>query len=329
MTYRIGQTYPDSLCFFPRDVLKKMTDAGERELKILLFVLAALKDGLKDEESLVELVRTEGFEPMEIRSALAFWRGGGVLKALRKGEKAPVASETVSAKKEKKPVPEEAPAPAERRVDADEPPFYTSHDLGKAAEKNPRFSQLVDFAQKKLEKVLNASELAKLWSFLDYLQMPVEVVMLVIEDCCNRGKKSLRYITKMLNTFHDDEITDYQKAEAFFLRRDARYTMEGKVRTLFGIGDRKLSSVEEANIAVWSEKWHVSDELLDAAYDRTAMAAKKPSVSYMHRVLENWHEAGITTPEELLTKENKDGKKAEKSYDLDEFFDAAVEKGMN
>lgn len=321
MTYRIAKAHPDSLFFFPREVLRKMEEAGDRELRILLYTLSFLSDGPKREETLLELLKDKDFGPEECRGALAFWRGCGVLKGI--GGKREEPEEDLLPKKEEKPEPK-----SQKMVDADEIPFYSPLELGKAAEENPPFKALVDYTQKRMNKILNTSELAKLWSFLDYLKMPVEVVMLVIEDCCNREKTSLRYITKVLNSFQDEGIDTYEKAEAYFLSREAGQGYERYVRRLFGLGDRKLTRAEEEMLHSWRVTWNFGEEMLEAAYEKTVASAKNPSIKYMHRILESWHEAGATTPEEAMKKASGGEGKAEKSYDLDDFFDAAVAKGM-
>ncbi len=324
MTYRIAKTYPDALFSVPRELLGKMEEAGDGELRILLHTLSLLSGGAMEERALTDALLSSGFDSTQITSALAFWRGCGILKA--HGKLSPAEAEA--------PKPAEPVKPAERvpadtkMVDADEQPFYSALELGVAAENDPSFKALVDFGQKKLGKIFNTSELARLWSFMDYLKLPMEVVMLVIEDCCAKGKTSLRYITKVCNAFHDEGITSYEKAEAYYLARQESAVFEREIRTLFGLGDRKLTAAEEEILETWRVKWSVGRDLIDAAYEATVASAKKPSMKYMHRILESWHAAGVVKASEIAEKTKKNAKKADKSYDLDDFFDAAVAKGL-
>jgi DnaD/phage-associated family protein len=185
----------------------------------------------------------------------------------------------------------------------------------------------VDYAQKKLNKIFNTSELAKLWSFLDYLKLPTEVVMLVIEDCYNREKTGLRYITKVLNSFHDAGIDSYEKAEAYFVAKEEAVSFQRFVRRLFGLGERKLTRAEEETLSQW-QGWAFSEEMLNLAYEKTVASAKNPSIAYMHRILESWHKQGFTSPAETEESRTASGGKAEKSFDSDDFFQAAVAKGL-
>lgn len=325
MLYRIAKAYPDTMLMIPEAVLDKIEQAGEGEVKILLCAAAYLKRSPLEEEDLVNALSPR-FSREEIISALAFWRGCGILKgeSLKKSSPKKKVSPDEGGAESSKAFVSSTPAP----LDADEAPFYSSHDLAKAAEANPDFKNLVSFAEGRLEKVMNAGELARLYSFLDYLKMPLDVVMLVIEDCVSRDKRSLRYITKMLTSFQDDGIDNYEKAEAYFAARQEKNLYEKHVRSLFGLGDRKLTAAEEEILSLWRSRYGYGEEMLNAAYEKTVASAKTPSIKYMHKILESWFTAGIRSVEEIEKASGANrGEKAPKSYDLDDFFEQAVSKG--
>lgn len=322
MLYRFGKNYPDELVLLPLEFFEKADHASETELRVLLALAPQLtKQGLEEEEILSLL--EDAFSSEEILAALAFWRGCGIFKtdAKRAVRKTPVkATVTHTAP------PAEVEEPAVKKViDADEAPFYSSADLAQAASTQPDFKNLVAFAEQRLEKVMNTSELARLYSFLDYLKMPLDVVILVIEDCAAREKKSLRYITKVLTSFQDEGIDSYDKAEAYFVARNERSSYENKIKNLFGL-TRKLSKPEEECIAAWQTSFEFSDEMLELAYEKTVSAAKNPTIKYMHKILENWNAAGFTAPADVEGGGAAKAK-AEKSYDVDDFFESAVSKG--
>ncbi len=316
MFYRFSKVYPDELLALPKKVLDHLKEASDGEVRILLSSLPLLSQGAEEEEILSFL---EGdFSSDEIVSALAFWRGCGILTRDTKGTK-----KTTKPKAAEKDPEEEA----KKVIDADEAPFYSSADLAMARESQPDFKNLVDFAEERLEKVMNVSEYARLYSFLDYLKMPLDVVMLVIEDCASRGKKGLRYITKVLTSFQDDGIDTYEKAEEYFVRRNERSVYEAFVRSLFGLGTRKLTKAEEECLDLWQKKYGYGEDILTAAFEKTANTAKNPSIRYMHKILESWYQNGVTAPEDIDKVATKSEDRAPKSYDLDDFFEQAVSVG--
>ncbi len=326
MKYRLSQAWPDSSLILPVQVLEKMDQAGEGELKLLLSAVGVLRFGPVEEEELI-LTLSQTYDREMVLTALAFWRGCGILK-LTEGRRGRTRKALPSEQEPSLEEPEPKPQPEPRKIiDADEAPFYSAKDLADAAEAVPDFKNLVSFAEGRLEKVLNTSELGRLWSFLDYLKMPLDVVMLVIEDCVSREKRSLRYITKMLTSFQDDGIDTYEKAEAYFAARQEKALYEKKIRRLFGLGDRKLTGAEDGILETWRKKFAFGDDMLDAAYEKTVAAAKNPSIKYMNKILENWFAEGIRSVEDIGKNQNSENGKAPKSYDLDSFFEQAVSKG--
>lgn len=324
MTYRFAKTYPDEMLFLPAQILKKLDDAGETEIRVLLMLAGALSRGAKEEEELAAELEKE-FSHDAVLEALSYWRGAGVLLREEKSAGRKKGVKTVQTETEREEKPEKkVQKPA---IDADEAPFYSAKDLSEAAQNNPEFKTLVEFAQTRLEKVLNTSELARIWEFLDYLKMPASVVMLVIEDCAARGKTSLRYISKVLLRFQDEGLDTYEKAEAYFVARKDSAVFERKIREMFGLGDRKLTASEEKTVDAW-RTFGFSDEMLDEAYEKTVRTAKKPTISYMNTILESWHQSGYTTPEEVKNAAPKkaDGK-ADRSYVTKDFFERAVIRG--
>lgn len=319
MFYRFGKNYPDQLVLMPAELFEKIDVASETELRVLLHLAPHIaKSGLEEEEALSLL--EESFAAEEVLAALAFWRGCGIFKtdAKRSVKKAPL--------KVPMPEPEPEPTPTPKKIiDADEAPFYSSADLAEAAKAQPDFKNLVAFAEQRLEKVMNTSELARLYSFLDYLKMPLDVVILVIEDCVSRDKKSLRYITKVLTSFQDEGIDSYDKAEAYFVSRNESHSYESIVKNLFGF-TRKLTKSEEECVSLWRTSYDYGEDMLNAAFEKTVATAKNPTIKYMHKILENWHASGFTAPSDVESGSTAKAK-AEKSYDVDDFFQSAVSKG--
>ena len=145
--------------------------------------------------------------------------------------------------------------------------------------------------------------------------------MLGIEHCVSEGKPSLRYAEKLLIDFADKDINTYQKAEDYILQRKNYLSFEGRMRTMMGLGQRALTSKEKAMLSDWQAKG-LSDELITLAYEKTVEKTGKVSMSYMHKILESWYNAGFKTVAEV---EKGDVKPSSSSFDPDEFFKAALE----
>lgn len=69
------------------------------------------------------------------------------------------------------------------------------------------------------------------------------------------------------------------------------------------------------------------------AYEKTVDSIGKVKLAYMNKILESWFEKGYQTPEDVnndrQAPKKKDGAEAGSSFDADDFFAAAVKKGMS
>lgn len=308
--YRIKKKLMDDTVRVPRKLLSRLSEAGTCELKIILLMAGMeTEDGITQEDIISALERA-GSADCDVTEGLAFLRGAGLI-------------EKCTARQSEKP--EKAEAREEKEETLHRPsskPSYTSKQLAQAASKG-EFRSLVEWASGRLGKTFNTSELSTLYSFCDYLCLPEDVVMLGIEHCVSEGKPSLRYAEKLLIDFADREINTYQKAEDYILKRKNYLSFEGKIRTMMGLGQRSLTSKEKAMIGEW-QAHSMSDELVRLAYERTVEKTGKPSMSYMHKILDSWYSAGFKTVGEV---ERGDVKPSSDSatFDPDEFFLAAVE----
>ena len=206
-------------------------------------------------------------------------------------------------------------------------PSYTSKELADAAS-DGKFTELLDFAQKSLGKAFNRNDIATVYSFVESLLLPYDVIMLGIEHCVTEGKSNLRYIEKLLIDFADHDVNTYERAEEYILARANYKSFEGKIRKTLGIGQRSLTSREKAIISTWQTEWCCTDELLEFAYEKTVEKTGKASMSYMNKILENWHTAGFKTRAEVEAGDVKPVSDTS-SFDPDDFFKVAVAHSKN
>jgi len=306
--------------FFDR-LTNLLGSLGETELKVLIHVYAFAAKTYADtidSKDITEYLKDEGFEENTIIEALAFWRGAGFLTTSTKKEKSgPEVKKEDKCEESKK-----EKAHSKRKPVRDNKPVYSSGELADAIDKDKDFKSLVEFLQQKLKKIFNTSELAIIYSMIDYLNLPCDVIMLAAEQCSAEGKTSLRYIEKMLIDFADCEINTYEKAEKFISKRKKFKSFEGKVRSLCGLGDRKLTAKEKTFLDKWLNEFKMSYDMVEAAYEKTVNTIGKASLSYMNTILQSWFDNNIKCLADIKEERTDE----DKSYDLDDFFKAAVSK---
>ncbi len=307
------------------DLLK---NADEGDLRVLSAVLMlSLRESVTlDPKGLPELL---GLEKADVDASLKFWRGAGILK----NESSRGAAPAPSVKKET-PSPAHRGGAVERSGNLGE---YTSAELAELMEKRRVSAELVDEAQRIYGKIFRAYDTGILVGIVDQLGFDEAAVLAILAYSVRRGKKTLRYAERVAMAFYDEGITDTGAVlERIHRMEQATETVE-KIRALFGMGTRELTATEKKLFGVWTEQFGYGIDVIRLAYDITVDTIQKPVPKYAGSILESWHKEGLRTEEEVLRyiEAQKAQKKATdasehtpKSYDLDEFFEAALQRGL-
>ena len=318
LKFRLKHKEGEKGIFLPDRVLDVLSGATDAELKLLIFLAREGRDKeYVSENALWLFAEKSEIDKETFVEALAFFRGAGLVENEENEEKTPQIPEN--------PTDEVIlPIPKRRTVTR---PTYTSLELAKAAE-DKEFLELVEFSQRSFKKTFNTNDISTLYSFVNSLCLPCDVIMLGIEHCVTEGKTSLKYVEKLLEDFAEREINTYKRAEDYIRARALFKGFEGKIRTLMGLGQRSLTSREKAILTQWQSEWQMPFDLITLAYERTVEKTGKASMSYMNKILENWHSAGFQTVDEVLSGDKKEEKSAA-TFDLDDFFQKAVTSTRN
>ncbi|MBE6584654.1 MAG: DnaD domain protein [Ruminococcaceae bacterium] len=319
MKYTVN--YGNGAGVFPKSVLDVISRAGAAELKVLICLCA--EDGNADIERLSQL---SGCDADDVRGAISFWRGAGIVEPCESNKKVKtVRSEKASLEAPKnETVKDQSP---KKLRGADELPNYTSDQISDMLEKRTDMVTLIDECQNVLGKVLNVREINVIIGLIDYLELDFEYVVALLSYCVSIGKKTLHYAEKTAFGLYDAGICTSEQLMAELDRRERVSQMEGKIRTMFGIGTRALTTKEKKFISAWVSDFGYGIDIIQKAYEVTADATGSASIPYANSVLERWNAEGLRTPDavdESYQKKTAEKKAHEGSFDTDEFFEAAV-----
>lgn len=184
-------------------------------------------------------------------------------------------------------------------------PSYTMAEIDAVASKNKIISGLFYQAEKVLNKVLTQSDMEMLYSFVDWLGLPVEVITMLLSYAAKCGKTGRRYLETVAIDWAERGIDTFEAAEDFVRELEMRDSKEWKVRSVLGIYDRALTATEKKYISQWIEDETISLDLIPLAYDKTISNTGKLSYAYMNKILLSWATEGFTKEEQV---ENWDGK---------------------
>ncbi len=355
--------YDTSAIVLPGRVTEVLDRASVTDLKVLMILCASpdlCRDTARDGWA-AEVASAADCDEDGVRSALAFWRGAGMLtestaktKEAKKRSRAEDGSlspvkEEISAKAEETssvPVVSE-PAQTPKLRPKDELPHYTTEQLVHLLESQQETAAWLNECQRIFGKIFKTVEVNSILGFVDYLGLEWEYVVSLLAyyvEVQERRQmpKSIRGVEKMAFDFYDKGIVTITLLEEEIKREHTFADAEGKLRSLFGMGERSLTPKEKKCFSTWLYEFGFGLDIIRLAYDVTVDAKGSPNISYMNSVLANWNRDGLRTPEAIRAAD--DAHKAAKtpvgntkkqpteihkgSFDTDDFFAAAVRRSF-
>ncbi len=313
-------------------VILNLKEAAAEQLKVLIYSLA------EQSASAEEIADACGVTKDEVKDALLYWKEKGAISVVGLKGSGKVKAD--------RPAPVVLPGEEEREEErarrvymSDRLPRYTEDEVERKLRCNPELKSLIDECCRILGDILNSTEAGDIVVLYDYLHLGEDYIMLLCSHCASSGHTSLQYIKAVAVRLFNDGITEYSDLEAYYERREAAKGLEGKIKRMFGLGNREFSPSERACIDEWI-KWKIPDNIIDLAFDATTAGAAKPGVAYMHSVIKNWYAEGLDTPEKIEKNREEHKKKTPYpnkkgpkngdvsyfggSFDTDDFFEAAI-----
>lgn len=258
-------------------------------LQIYIYLLMRYKkDGVYVSQK--EAARKLHIKTSLLEEALDFWETAGYLKLdgenyefieSEKEHNAPVKKSTV------------------KKTKLRTRPSYNQAEIDAAADKNDKIDYLFRQAEHILGKLLSTTDLELLYSFVDWLGLPVEVIIMLLNYAAKLGKTDKRYLETLAINWADREINTYEAAENHIKEMEEIHSNEWKIRSILGIYDRALTQTEKKYIKLWTQDKKFSSELVSLAYDKTISNTGKLSFQYMNKILQNWADEGIETPSDI------------------------------
>ena len=199
--------------------------------------------------------------------------------------------------------PAAAPAPAEAL------PEYRAEDIIRRSREDGEFSAIISEASKVMGRSLSSVDMKILFGIYDYLGLPADVIMLLINYCARQYEEryggqrrpSARAIEKEAYFWVNREIMTMEQAEEFIRRMDERRGSIAGIKNALGIKGRELAETESNYISSWLDLGFGA-EAISIAYDCTVTNTGSLRWSYMNKILLNWKEKGLLTPRDIEEK---------------------------
>jgi len=189
----------------------------------------------------------------------------------------------------------------------EEPPEYSAGDIARELEDGASpFPALVAEVQRRLGKILSTADLKLLYTLYDYLALPAEVILLLVNWCCEEtarkygpGRKPrMSQIRKEGFVWRRLGVDTVEAAEAHLKRQSALRDRESVLLPLVGITGRGAVEAERKYLSAWLDMGF-GEETIRLAYERTVLKKQSMSWPYMNSILRSWHQKGLHTVEEI------------------------------
>ena len=199
-------------------------------------------------------------------------------------------------------------------------------------------SMLKAECERVLGKMLSPDEVEKLAGLYDYLGLECDCIMLLVSYLSDRfaaeaangstRRLTVSYIERTAYNLYREGIDTTESLQKYLAEKEKINSIGGKLRKLFGFGERALTKKQSEYIRLWTVDYGMSYELIEHAYNIAADRTNKLSLPYISKILTDWNAKGIKTPEEAETldrkPEQRNASDAASSFDTDEFFEKAL-----
>ena len=317
----------------PTELSELLSKADETDLKILVSLLMLADDN--GETTDTALVQCLDIDESDVAASLKFWRGAGVIESsTSKKNSTRDASEKTS---EKAVDNKERGASFAHKNGAVETSGlmkpYSAGELATIMETRAVSPQFVDEAQRVMGRMFRTYDIEVLVGIVDRLGFEEEAVLVILNYIVGKGKKTVRYAETVAMALHDEGITETVAVIDRIGRMERSSEVIEKIKSLYGIRDRALTTSEKRIFASWTENFDYDIDVIKMAYDITVDNTQKPVPKYTNGILERWYAEGVRTSEDArrFLERQAEGKQAsvlKKSYNTDDFFEAALQRSF-
>ena len=311
--------------------------AGSVQLKALLWVLRHGGESVEEETLSAAL----GVSKADVADAMLYWQECGLIVRGETGELHPAgepaaqgnepAADAMAAAPSSA-APQTVSSPAAAAPQAARAPVLPARPqkpdnafVAKRIAESPEIAMLMQEAQVILGRLINNGDSSTLLMMHDYLGLPTDVILMLLQYTVSVGKSNMRYIEKAAINWADEEINTHEKAEEKIRRLNESTRAWGVVEQTLGIARRSPTKQETELASRWVSEWRFSPDMIREAYERCVDQTGKLSLRYMHKILERWQREGIHSLEQARREqEEKSAARREQeenrvSYDIDSF----------
>ena len=195
------------------------------------------------------------------------------------------------------PVLEAYAAPTLQLVDSSQKPEYLPAEIEVYRNGSPVIAELFKKVETVMGKYLKSTDLSTVFSFYDWLELPFEVIGLLLDYCAQAKYRNINYIEKIAIDWSEQGINTAEAATAYLNQINKGYRAVLKAIGL--AGQDNVTASQKKYIDKWLTEYNQALVLIETACDKAVMATGKPSFAYVDKILTGWYTTGVTTLEQV------------------------------
>lgn len=126
---------------------------------------------------------------------------------------------------------------------------------------------------------------------------PMEVILIGAKECGRCGKR-MEDLQELLEGWHKKGLDTYEKVKNYVQDFHEQTKFILQLRSNWGINTNHISKIDRATLTRWEKEMGMSRELILFAAQLASSAEIKNHMTYLGKILENFNEKGIRTPED-------------------------------
>lgn len=169
-------------------------------------------------------------------------------------------------------------------------PHYTNEELAIYKSESTEVSNLFKQGEYALGKFLNHNDMSVIFSFYDWLLLPLEVIEFLFEFCVSNNQRSLRYMEKCAVDWSENSINTLEKAAEYVINFDKNY------RTILhhmGISAGYPAPSQRKYMNKWVDEWEFSLDIIIRACEISTDHIEKPKFTYVDKILALWYKKQV------------------------------------
>lgn len=161
--------------------------------------------------------------------------------------------------------------------------------------------QMHDMIEQMYGRPLSSIEMKLYQQWIEDYSFTPEVIILMLEDSFNRGRKESAYLKQVALNWHNSGVRTPEDAEKYMVIHREKWDKYFKVMSCLGF-KRPPTQKEEELMNKWFTQYKFDLEIILEACAKTA-AISQPNFRYIDKIITDWHKKAFTTLEQIQSEQ--------------------------